>query len=88
MYTGLNVVNENGEEIKIDVIMQFRVEELNREYVVYTINDDGVSEDVYVNIAGLEEKDGEYQLRLIPSKEKNMVLLFYDSLRDSICGKE
>jgi uncharacterized protein YrzB (UPF0473 family) len=86
MITGFNVINENGEEVKIDIIMQFRVEENDKEYVVFTVNDDGVSEDVYVNIAGIENIEGKYQLRLIPEEEKNMVLVFYDNLRDTIRG--
>lgn len=86
MITGFNVLNENGDEIKIDIIMQFRIEETNREYVVFTVNDDGKSEEVYVNIAGLKKENGEYQLRLIPEEEKNMVLVFYDNLRDNISG--
>jgi uncharacterized protein YrzB (UPF0473 family) len=86
MVTGLKVVNANNQEINVDIIMRFKIEESNKEYVVYTINDDGKSEDVYVNIAGLEEKDGKYQLRLIPEEEKNMVLVFYDNLRDTING--
>lgn len=86
MITGYNVLNENGEEVKIDIIMQFKVEENNKEYVVFTVNDDGKSEDVYINIAGLEEVNGEYRLRLIPEEEKNLVLVFYDNLRDTISG--
>ena len=86
MITGFNVLNENGEEIKIDIIMQFKIEENNKEYVVFTVNDDGVSPDVYVNIAGIKEENGKYQLRLIPEEEKNMVLVFYDNLRDTISG--
>ncbi len=86
MITGFTVLNENGQEVKIDIIMQFRIEENNKEYVVFTVNDDGVSEDVYVNIAGIEEVDGNYQLRLIPEEEKNLVLVFYDNLRDTISG--
>ena len=66
--------------------MQFKIEENNKEYVVFTVNDDGKSEDVYVNIAGLEMVDGVYKLRLIPEQEKNMVLVFYDNLRDTISG--
>ena len=86
MITGFNVINENGEEVKIDIIMQFKIEENNKEYVVFTVNDDGKSEDVYINIAGIEEKDGQFQLRLIPEAEKNLVLVFYDNLRDTISG--
>ena len=86
MITGFNVLNENGEEVKIDIIMQFKIEENNKEYVVFTINDDGKSEDVYVNIAGLEEENGQYKIRLIKEEEKNLVLVFYDNLRDTISG--
>ena len=86
MITGFNVLNENGEEVKIDIIMQFKIEESNKEYVVFTVDDDGKSEDVYVNIMGIEEVNGEYQLRLIPEEEKNLVLVFYDNLRDTISG--
>ena len=86
MITGFNVLNENGEEVKIDIIMQFKIEENNKEYVIFTVNDDGKSEDVYINIMGIEEVDGEYRLRLIPEEEKNLVLVFYDNLRDTISG--
>jgi len=86
MITGFKVLNENGEEVKIDIIMQFKIEENNKEYVVFTVNDDGKSEDVYVNIAGIEEADGNFRLRLIPEEEKNLVLVFYDNLRDTISG--
>ena len=54
--------------------------------MVFTVNDDGKSDDVYVNIAGIENVDGEYRLRLIPEEEKNLVLVFYDNLRDTISG--
>ena len=86
MITGFNVINENGEEVKIDIIMQFRIEENGKEYIVFTVNDDGISDDVYVNIAGIEEIEDKFQLRLIPEEEKNMVLVFYDNLRDIISG--
>ncbi len=86
MISSVNVINENGDTVKIDVIMRFKVEEYDKEYIVYTINDDGKSEDVYVNIAGITEENGQMKLRLIPEQEKNMVLIFYDNLRDSICG--
>lgn len=87
MISSVNVINEEGNEVKIDVIMQFKIEELDREYVIYTLNDDGKSEDVYVSIAGIENNNGQYKLKLIPEQEKNMVLIFYDNIRDTICGK-
>ena len=42
----LNTVNEFGQKITIEILLNFKIEELNKEYVVYTINDDNVSEEV------------------------------------------
>ena len=89
MISGFNVIDENGNEIKIDIIMQFRIEELNKEYAIFTVNDDGVSEDAYINITELaKDETGGYQLKMIPENEKSMVLAFYDSIRDSINGNK
>ena len=86
MISSVNVINNDGQEIKVDVIMQFRIDEMNKNYIVYTINDDNKSKEVYISIAELEQNNGKYELKLIPEKEKNMVLVFYDNLRDTICG--
>ena len=87
MITGYNVLDENGNEIKIDVIMQFNIQDVEKEYIVFTVNDDGKSSDVYINITELQkDENGVYQLKLIPDNEINMVLAFYDGLRDAICG--
>lgn len=89
MISGYNIIDEAGNEIKIDIIMQFKIEELNKEYAVFTVNDDGKSEEVYINITELEKiPSGEYQMKMIPENEKNMVLTFYDSIRDSINGNK
>ena len=86
MINSVNVINEIGQYVKIDVIMAFKIEKYNKDYIVYTVNDDGKSEDVYMCIAGIQEINGKKHLRLIPEEEKNMVLVFYDNLRDNICG--
>lgn len=87
MITGYNVIDENGNEIKIDIIMQFRIEELGKEYIVFTVNDDGTSKDAFINITELiKDEKGDYQIKLIPENETNMVLTFYDGIRDAICG--
>lgn len=80
------VINEAGERVEVKIIMRFKVEELGKEYVVYALNDDHKSEDVLVTIAEIEEQDGEVKLKLIPYEERNLVLSFYDHIRDTICG--
>ena len=77
MVTGFNVINENGEEVKIDIIMQFKIEENGKEYVVFTVNDDGKSDDVYINIAGIEEVNGEYRLVTAQHKLGSLILSAY-----------
>lgn len=79
----LEVINEIGELVKINVIGQFEIDELNRKYIMYTLNDDGVSEDVLLLIAQVEIVNGEMNLLSIPEEEKNMVISFFDNIRDS-----
>lgn len=86
MNDNINVINVDGKEIKIDIIMQFRIEEVNKEYVVYTINNDNEIDNAYISISEIEYIDDKYNLKLIPENEKNMVLIFYDNIRDTICN--
>lgn len=79
----LEVINEIGELVKINVIGQFEIDELNRKYIMYTLNDDGVSEDVLLLIAQVEIVNGKMNLLSIPEEEKNMVISFFDNIRDS-----
>lgn len=45
------VTKENGEKIKIDLIFGFTIEEYNKKYIAYTLNDDGISntESVFIS---------------------------------------
>ena len=67
--------------------MKFSIEELNKQYIVYTINDDGVSEKVPVLIAETSDENGNYMLKKIPENEVKTVLMFYDNVRDTLSGK-
>lgn len=40
MDTKLNVISETGEELTIDVIDIFSLENIDKEYILYTIGDD------------------------------------------------
>lgn len=87
MVESITVINEVGQTVKINIIARFKIEEYDKEYLVYTVNDDGVSDDVIVFITGVVEIDGRIELRLIPEEEKELVLAFYDNLRDSATGE-
>ncbi|MBQ8219560.1 MAG: DUF1292 domain-containing protein [Bacilli bacterium] len=67
MDTKLNVVNENNEELTIDVIDIFSVDDSDKEYILYTIG-----EDVYASI--LEEDDTTFSLKTIESEDEKKLI--------------
>ena len=87
MINSIEIINEEGQKVNINIIMQFRIEELNKQYIVYTINDDGIKEKIPVLIAETDDENGKYALKKIPENEVKTVLMFYDNVRDTISGK-
>ena len=87
MISSIEIINEDGQSVNINIIMQFKIEELGKQYLVYTINDDGVSDKVPVLIAETSDENGKYMLKKIPESEVKTVLLFYDNVRDTLSGK-
>ncbi len=75
-------INENGEEIRVEVILSFSIEEFNKNYIAYTINDDDSLETAVVLI---NEVDIETN-KLLPIKfeEKEMVLTTYNDIKKTI----
>lgn len=75
-------INENGEEIRVEVILSFSIEEFNKNYIAYTINDDDSLETAVVLI---NEVDIEAN-KLLPIKfeEKEMVLTTYNDIKKTI----
>ena len=49
-------INENGEEIRVEVILSFSIEEFNKNYIAYTTNDDDSLETavVFINEVDIE----------------------------------
>jgi uncharacterized protein YrzB (UPF0473 family) len=78
-------INENGEEIRVEVILSFSIEEFNKNYIAYTINDDDSLETAVVLI---NEVDIETN-KLLPIKfeEKEMVLTTYNDIKKTIFGE-
>lgn len=87
MGNSISVINEAGESVKIDIIGKFFIKEIDREYIMYTLNDDGVSEQVIVLIAQIKTENGKMQLLSIPDEERNLVMVFFDNIRDNACNR-
>lgn len=83
----LKTINEFGEEITIELLFNFEIKELNKNYVVYTLNDDGVSEDVNVLISEMYYEDKTPRIKSIDESEKEMVVLFYNNIKNSIVNQ-
>lgn len=80
------VEKENGEKIKIEVILSFVVEEVNKEYIAYTLNDDGNSD---VEMVMISEIDMQTQkIKAIPESEKDIVLKYYEDAKNIILNGE
>ena len=78
------VKNNQGEELTIEIITTFNLKELNKNYVVYTLNDDGISEEVTVLINEYVLENDQPKIIPIPEEETAMVLAFYNTIRENI----
>ena len=72
--------NENNELITVEVLILFNIEKTGKSYVAYTINDDGISENVNVFISEIEYNGDVPRIVPIKEDEAEMVLMFYNSL--------
>lgn len=75
-------INENGEEIKVEVVLSFEVEELNKSYIAYTINDDDSYETAVVLISEYNPETN--QLLSISFEDKDKVLAVYNDIKKII----
>lgn len=71
---------ENGEAITVEIILSFEIEELNKKYIAYTLNDDGKEEDVDVLISEVNNN----KLISIPAEEIPVVLKYYENAKELI----
>jgi uncharacterized protein YrzB (UPF0473 family) len=78
------VQDKEGNKIKIEVLMTFKIPEINKNYVVYSINDDGISETVTILINELVYENNLPKIVPIPKEETQMVLAFYTTIRNNI----
>ena len=80
----ITVKDHEGKDIKIEILTTFSIEKLNKNYIIYTLNDDGVSEDVNLLINEYVVENDQPKIVPIPKEETNMVLAVYNTLRENI----
>lgn len=80
----ITVKNHEEKDIRIEILTTFSIEELKKNYVIYTLDDDGVSEDVTLLINEYVVENDQPKIVPIPKEETNMVLAVYNTLRENI----
>lgn len=84
MTNTITTINEKNEIITIEILIGFKIEEIGKEYVAYTINDDNLSNTVTVLISEIDYDNDIPKIVPIKEDEKEMVLLFYNNLKKSM----
>ena len=86
----IKVKNDQGKEITIKSLGTFRIEELGKEYVMYSLNDDKPETHLGAILLGelVTDENGNYQVLGILDSEKEMVLAFYNEISNQVGGKD
>ena len=83
------VKNENQEDIEISVLGEFKIEELQKEYIMYSvINKDDNSHQGLVLIGEVVRDGDNVQVLGIKEEEKELVLAFYNEISNQLGEEE
>ena len=78
----IKVKNDEGKEITVKSLGTFKIEELGKEYVMYSLNDDKPETELGAILLGelIQDEDGNYQVVGILDEEREMVDEFIDHI--------
>lgn len=77
------IENEKNEKLEVKTLFTFKVKELNKEYIAYTINTDNQnSKDEIVFISEIDINKG--KIKSIEFKEKEIVLETYQKIKNKL----
>ena len=85
----IKVKNDEGKEITVKSLGTFRVEELGKEFIMYSLNDDKPETELGAILLGelIQDEDGNYEVVGILDEEREMVLAFYNEIATQIGGE-
>ena len=85
----IRFVDESGKEMTISLIGYFKVSELGKEFIMYSMIDDDSNNDMgHVILGEVVREEGVVQILGIESDEKDMVLAYYNEISNQIGGSE
>ena len=71
-----------GEQVKIEVILSFKIEELNKNYVAYTVNDHDSLETATVFISEIDSETN--KLKDFDENDREVILAAYEEAKKVI----
>lgn len=77
-------LNDENEEIKIEMLLTFDVDTINKRFVAYTIDDDERSSVQNVFISEIESSDDNPKVLPIKEEDKEIVLMSYNQIKKSM----
>ena len=86
----INYKNDDGKTINVSVMGYFRIEELEKEFIMYSLVDDDSSNDTGHILIGevIKENDYDYKIVGVKSNEKDMVLAYYNEISQQVGGSK
>lgn len=84
----MKICDANGNQINVSVIGMFRIPDLEKEYVMYSLMDDDVNNENAGVLLGevVRDEDGNIQVLGILSEEKDVVVAYYNEIADQLGG--
>lgn len=83
------IINDaNGNQVNVSVIGMFRIPDLEKEYVMYSLIDDDVNNENAGVLLGevVRDEEGNIQVLGILSEEKDVVVAYYNEIADQLGG--
>lgn len=82
-------LNDDGSEITISLIGFFKIEELGKEFIMYSlVNNNTTVENGAVLLGEVVRSDENIQILGIESSEKEMVVAYYNEISQRIGGSD
>lgn len=84
----MRINDANGNQVNVSVIGMFRIPDLEKEYVMYSLMDDDVNNENAGVLLGevVRDEDGNIQVLGILSEEKDVVVAYYNEIADQLGG--
>ena len=79
------ITTQTGMQIKVEVILYFRLEEFNKDYIAYTINDDDSYETATVFINEYDPVTN--KIKNIDENDKERVYASYEETKQIVFGE-